>query len=255
MAVHYYLTIFPIEALISSELTPSQFGTYMATGSKKGSAEQIIFTELTREFGSFFDWEFAKKTCIPHLNGDPKHSTYLSIYRVLEHVPIDAVGNMYLVTRDGRSLLLAGQKYNDITTDKYYIYQELCPVTPVIVSKLKPDDFAIYMTDQKHKISVPKIVFAQLKNIDLTNEHTGNIGGFYDSKKAPHFKNCVDSIMNKKEKMNKTLDRSHLESFSFNAVGSGIYMGDGKDILAFNLPTVDEIKNIDYDWGRSAMIL
>ncbi len=255
MAVHYYLTIFPIEALIASELTPSQFGTYMATGSKKGSAEQIIFAELIKEFGSFFDWDYAKKTCVTHSNGDPKHSTYLAIYRVLEHVPLDTIGNIYLVTRDGRSLSISGRKYTGIKTDEYYIYQELCPVTPVIVSKLKPDDFSAYLTDQKHKISVPKIVFAQLKNVDLTKEHTGNIGGFYDSKKAEHFQNCVDSILGKKEKMNKTLDRSVLESFSFNSIGSGIFIGDSKDLLAFNLPTVDEIKNIDYDWGRSALIL
>ena len=35
MSLHYYLSIFPTEALIASELEPDQFGAYMATGSKK----------------------------------------------------------------------------------------------------------------------------------------------------------------------------------------------------------------------------
>ena len=37
MAVHYYLSVFPMEALIASQLDPMHFGAYMATGSKKGS--------------------------------------------------------------------------------------------------------------------------------------------------------------------------------------------------------------------------
>ncbi|MBN1649265.1 MAG: hypothetical protein JW874_14605 [Spirochaetales bacterium] len=255
MSVHYYLAVFPIEALIASELTPGQFGTYMATGSKKGSAEQIIFAEITGEFSSYFDWEYAKKTCVPHQNGDPKHSTYLSIYRVLEHVPFNVIGDLYLVTRDGRSLALKKSAYKDPEVQDYYLYHELCPVAPVIISSLMPKDFAAYLTDKKNKISVPKIVFADLKNVEPNTVHTGNIGGLYDSRNAEHFLHCIESVKNKAGKKNKTIDRSHLESFTFNSIQNGIFIGDGKEILFYKLPAVEEIKNIDYDWGRSAMIL
>lgn len=256
MAIHYYLTLFPNEALIASELAPNQFGAYMATGSKKGSAEQIIFTELTKEFGSHFDWAFARKTCVSHSDGDPKHSTYLSIYRVLENVPMDAIGKLYLATRDGRSLELTGEFVKDMGYSRdFSVYQELCPVTPVIVSKLEPIKFAAYLTDPKNKVSVPKIVFADLKALNIDDqEHTGNMGGLYDNK-VDHYKNCVESITKKESKMNKTLDRSHLESFSFNSINTGIFIGNGKEVIFFRFPTIDEIKKIDYDWGRSALIL
>ena len=61
MSLNYYLSVFPTEALIASELGPDQFGAYMATGSKKGSAEQIIFFDLEGDFDSVFDWDYAKE--------------------------------------------------------------------------------------------------------------------------------------------------------------------------------------------------
>ena len=89
MSIRYYLSVFPTEALIASMLDPVQFGAYRATGSKRGSSEQIIFIGITGEFGDAFDWEYARAQCVPHANGDPKHSVYLSIYRTLERIPLD----------------------------------------------------------------------------------------------------------------------------------------------------------------------
>ena len=71
MAIHYYLSVFPMEALIASQLDPTQFGSYMATGSKKGSKEQIIFIEVEGGFGTDFDWKDAEARCVPH----PTHPT------------------------------------------------------------------------------------------------------------------------------------------------------------------------------------
>ena len=104
MSIHYYLTVFPMEALIASQLDPAQFATYMAIGSKKGSQEQIIFIEIEGRFGDGFNWKHAEAKCVPHHNGDPKHSVYLGVYKVLERIPMDALGTMYLATRDGRSI-------------------------------------------------------------------------------------------------------------------------------------------------------
>ena len=255
MSLHYYLSIFPIEALIASELEPSQFGAYMATGSKKGSAEQIIFVEVEGNFGNDFDWKFAIEKCIPHPNGNPKHSVYLSIYRTLEQIPLEKLGSMYLTTRDGRTIGLEKDLYREeINGNKYYIYQELCPVTPVIASILDPEDYSNEITNSKRKIYVPKIVFTDMKIPDFENpEHSGNIGMFYDNK-IPHILNCISSVTGDKGKKNKTIDRSHVESFSFQVIKNGIYIGDGKTLLSYKFPSVEDLKKIDYDWGRSAML-
>ena len=256
MAVNYYFSVFPVEALIASELDPLQFGAYMATGSKKGSSEIIMFIELKGEFDSSFDWEYAKKQCVPHPNGDPKHSVYLSVYKTLESIPLDQLGSLYLTTRDGRTLELSQSDYSSSTRGvDYFIYQELCPITPLIVSKLNPEQFAGDLTNPEHKVSVPKIVFADIRPPQLDNpEKTGNTGGLFFNQK-PHFLSCVASISSKEGKANKTFSRTHVESFSYQMVGDGFFVGDGSRLLFYKMPTIDEIKSLDYDWGRSALIL
>jgi predicted HD phosphohydrolase len=87
MKIRYYFSIFPMEALIASQLEPVHFGSYMATGTKKGSAEKIIFCELLHDFGDYFDWNYAHERCVPHPTGEPKNSLYLAVYRVLENIP------------------------------------------------------------------------------------------------------------------------------------------------------------------------
>ena len=257
MDVRYYVSLFPTEALIASQLEPKQFGTYMATGSKRGSAERIIFAEILHEFEGVFDWDYARRMCMPHSSGDPKHSVYLGVYRVFEHIPAVAVGSLYLTTRDGRTLEISRseQRQPEVESRAYYIYQELCPITPVIVSRLEPEAFGYHMTDADRKVYVPKMMFADLKTFDFEHpERSGNVASLYD-RKIPHLMACIAAVTSDDGKIIKTLDRSHVESFSFQSVDRGFYLADGSSISAYPMPSADDLKSIDYDWGRSALIL
>jgi len=256
MAVHYYLSVFPTEALIASELSPRSFGAYMATGAKKGSAEQIVFIEIEGGFGSDFDWSYARERCVPHPNGEPKHSVYLSIYRTLEHVPLEKMVSLYLTTRDGRTLGIDKGSYDKKNSQSdFYVYQELCPCHPVVVSRLNPDEYGMFITNPDSKTWVPKILFADLKVIDIENpEQTGNIGSLYD-RKVEHLKSCIQEIHDDPKKQNKTLQRTHVEAFTFQLIHDGIYISDGDTMIMYPMPDVEEIKRIDYDWGRSALII
>jgi hypothetical protein len=257
MAINYYLSVFPMEALIASQLEPRQFGAYMATGSKKGSNEQIVFIELEGGFGSDFDWKDAEAKCVPHPNGDPKHSVYLGVYRVLERIPSNVLGAMYLTTRDGRTIDIGKTAYKspDIEDRNYFVYQELCPVNPVIVSALAPKAFGEYMTDSSNKVSVPSLVFADLKVINFEDPvNTGNIGSLYDAK-VPHLMQCISEVTGPDAKTNKTLTRTYVESFAFQTINNGLYVASPGSISMYRMPTVEEIKQLDYDWGRSANII
>ncbi len=253
MQTHFYLSVSPIEALIASQLEPIAFGQYMAIGSKNGSYERIMFMELEGGFGDYFDWAYAKERCVQHENGDPKHSVWMSVYRVLEHVPLSAMGTMYLTTKDGRSLAIEPDKDASFTKREFYVYQELAPLTPLVVSALDPSAFAAYMTDPSNKVSVPRVVFSDLKVIDFDDPtRTGNIGATYD-KNLDHLKACVDAVTTVKNKPNKNVERS-VSSFSYQIIRDGIYVGDGATTLTYPMPTIDEIRKNNYDWGRSAMI-
>ncbi|WP_455381182.1 hypothetical protein [Salinispira pacifica] len=256
MKTHYYLSVFPTEALIASQLEPARFGQYMAIGSKNGSYEKIMFIELEGDFGDFFDWKYAKERCVPHSNGDPKNSVWMSVYRALEHTPVDKLRSMFLTTIDGRTLEIPRSDFVAPSVKKeYYVYQELCPVTPLVVSALNPAEFAAYMTDPKSHVQVPSLVFADLKVIDFGNpEKTGNIGATYD-KNLEHLKQCIHAVTEHSGKVNKNVERSNVGSFGYQIISQGIYVGNAAKIAMYKMPTIEQVRQNHYDWGRSAMIL
>jgi hypothetical protein len=255
MKTRYYLSLFPVEALIASQLDPEQFSYYMAYGSKKGTLENLIFAEVEGGFGQSFDWGYAEKKCVPHSDGRPKNSLYMSVYRALELMPADKIGNIYLVAGDGRSLKLSRGSWHDTpSASGYRVYQELCPLRPLVVSALEPAAFAAYLTDPAHKTAVPKILFADVKTIDVNETATGNIGRAYGHNQE-HLAECAAAVTSGREKKNKIVSRSHVDRFTYQVIKSGIFLGDGKELLYYPMPDAETLRKENYDWGRSAMIL
>lgn len=256
METRFYLTIFPMEGLIASQLPPLEFGTYMATGTKNGSYEKLMFIEIEAGFGDYFDWNHATERCVPHDNGEPKHSVWMSVYRALEHVPMDKMKSLYLATNDGRTLEIPQRGYDTFDNDhSYWVYQELCPVRPLVVSTYDPPTFSEYMTHENVKVSVPKIAFADLKVIDFDNlEDTGNLGRTYD-RNIGHLQECIRSVTSDHPKKVKNVERSRTESFGYQIISHGIYVGSGRRLVAYPMPDAAEIRMHHYDWGRSAQIL
>ena len=114
MKIHYYLTLYPMEAMVASQLEPEAFGAYMAIGTRRGSSERLIFAEVRQEtLGDAFDLDYARSRCTAHDDGTPKHSVYLSVYRALEAAPLNGLGLLHLVTKDGRSLAIEPAEYTD----------------------------------------------------------------------------------------------------------------------------------------------
>ena len=93
MKTYIYLSLIP-EGLVASHLSPFEFGNYLAVGTKKRSRGQAIFFEIERFDSDFFQWDEIEQHCVPHSDGRAKRSAYLGIYRVLEHVPLDALKSL-----------------------------------------------------------------------------------------------------------------------------------------------------------------
>ena len=130
MKIHLYLSLNP-EALVASHLPPEEFGAYLAVGTQKYSRGQAMFFEVDPAgVGAFAPFQNVEARCVPHLDGSPRRSTYLAIYRVLEHVPIAALGQLHLATHDGRVLSLGAAPIPQTVDRCFHLYQEFCPVTP-----------------------------------------------------------------------------------------------------------------------------
>ena len=138
MDIHLYLSMIP-EALIASMLTPEEFGVYYAVGTAKKSRVQAVFFEVDPNFRhDYFRIEEGIRRCVPHEDGSPKASIYISVYRVLEHVLLDVIKKLYLVTQDGRVLGLESSAELPAETEGLHLYQEIIPVHPLVVSTLGP---------------------------------------------------------------------------------------------------------------------
>jgi len=146
---HYlYMTAFP-EALVASMLPPEDFCKYLAVGTEKRAHEHAILFQISSDLKSdYFRLSEIPKKCMPHPDGSPKHSLYISIYRVMEHIPLEAFQGLFLVTKDGMVLQLNPAEYSDQGAEgEIHLYEEICPVTPTIASKLGPRDFCRFITD------------------------------------------------------------------------------------------------------------
>lgn len=254
MNFYLYCMAYPIEALVASMLPPAEFGSYMAIGSKKSSRGKVVFMEVDKDLKSdAFNLDRARHECRPHPDGSPKASVYLSIYRVLEHLPLESVKSLYLTTKDGRTLAIAPQKVAyeaaHLRRGGVFLYQELAPARPQVISSLDPLDFGRLMTDPKTPIHLPKLLFARMR----LGTEAGSIAGQSDLPygNLPHLQNCALEVLSK-NKTTKTVERSQ-DDFFYSAIMDGLYLSAASAALYFPFPTEGELKDKYYQWWRSAV--
>ena len=102
--MYLYLSLIP-QALIASMLPPQEFGSYYAVGRHLHVQGEALFFELDPAFRSVdFPFDEAARKCVPGPAGEPKESVYLAVYRVLSRIPVNALGRLFAVTHDGRTL-------------------------------------------------------------------------------------------------------------------------------------------------------
>jgi len=258
MKIHLYLSLIP-ESLIASMLSPEEFGSYYAIGSEKRTRGPAMFFELDPDFEcEAFPRAKIEEACVAHSDGSPRRSSYLGIYRILEHIPLNALKKLYLVTDDGRVLGLEPRPADTIPLceeSRYHLYQEFVPVNPRVVSRFGPVDFWKYITDRKQPISVPSIVFCELKleglAKDPASESVENLPYF----NLAHMRDCLSSLEAKPEKSAKVVSRQMThDHLLYRTVRNGFYVGNSDKLLYYPMPSIEELNRDHYPWWRSALV-
>jgi hypothetical protein len=237
-------------------LPPEAFGNYLAVGTKKQSRGQAIFFSLGDLGNTPFNLKDLDTKCRPHPDGEPKHTVYLAIYRVLEQIPISAIQNLYLVTPDGRVLEIKQTTALPKFRQNFHLYQEICPVHPRIASTLDPHEFVRYITNPENAIHVPKICFADLK-LGYLGENPEQ-GGIKDLPytQIEHLRTCLIELHKHPEKKEtKTVDRIHPPVFPYRTIENGIFVGGGNELLYYRFPAKEELMTTYYEWWRSATLM
>jgi len=253
MSKYIYLTCNP-EALVASMLPPDGFGHYLSTGTKKRNRGQAIFFEVDLEkIAGLIDMKSLNIRCVAKPDGSPKSSVYLSVYKVLELIPLEAMKSLYLTTDHGCVLELKQAPYDKSTEPKnaLHLFQELCPVNPLVASSLAPSVFLKKLTDGSTPIVLPKLFFVELKLGELA---TNPLGGSAEDLPYPnigHLRDCLEIIRGEYEKHMKTVHRIFSGELLYRTIDTGFYVGYKDKLLYYPYPRMSDLEKINYNFFRS----
>jgi hypothetical protein len=256
---HLYMIVFPINALVASQLEPTEFAQHYTIGSARHFQGKVIFAELDINFRDpyFLIDEYLEKT-VPHADGSPKRTKFISSYRVLEHVPFNVIKKLYLVTVSGKALELSPSPYTaENVPGLIRIFQEIAPVRNLIASRLDQRDFGNYITADTAK-GASRFCFTQIDlNIEEFLAESRNreiiISPIPDSNPY-HLLDCLMEMHRTEDKQVKTISLSSvLHNISYRVLRHGFWFFDKNDeMLFFPMPTAHELETTYYDWFKSA---
>ncbi|MBG0784182.1 MAG: hypothetical protein H0S79_03680 [Anaerolineaceae bacterium] len=252
MTVHLYLSLVP-EALIASMLSPEEFGSYYAVGTKKKSSGQALFFEIDPEYRSkYLRIEEGISRCVPHDDGTPKSSIYISVYRVLEHIDISALGKFYMVTQDGRTLGLEAADSVPDLDGGLHLYKEIAPVSPLVASRLNPVEFYdLIVKNPTSLVTLPAIAYAELRLGELAEDpDMGQVGDLPYSN-LDHLRETLKDLKTKPV-ATKMVDRASSKAIAYRTVKNGIYVGNESGLRFYPMPSNEDLKENHYRWWRSA---
>jgi len=249
---HLYFTVIP-ETLIYSMLPPQEFGKYLSIGSQKLKSDQSIFFEVAPDFTSdYFPLDQGLARCRPHADGSTRRSTYVSVYRVLEHLPVAALGSLFLTTRVGLTLELTRGDYHGDQDDRLHMFQELAPVFPKVASSLGPLGFARHVTDPTQAVSMPRVAFADLRLAGLARDPAGAAADNLPYSGILHIRETLSSLHRSPEKRTRIINRDIRQDIHFPMVEGGFYVGDQTDFAFYPMPEEDVLRRENTSWWNSA---
>jgi hypothetical protein len=253
MSKYIYLTCNP-EALVASMLPPDNFGHYMSTGTKKKNKGQTIFFEVDLpSIEKLIDMKSLDKRCVAKEDGSPKSSVYLSVYRVMEMIPVAALKSLYLTTDHGIVLELKKAAYDKSkeSQNALHLYQELCPVNPLVASSLPPSVFLKRLTDGSIPITLPKLFFVELKLGELATEPLSGSAEHLPYTNVGHLRDCLEIIRGEYEKHMKTVNRIFSGELLYRTIETGFYAGAKDDMVFYPYPKMPELEMINYNFFRA----
>lgn len=251
MNQYIYLSLTP-ESLVASHLPPAEFGNYLAVGTRKRLRGQAIFLELDPSKVKDLPTNYLNERLVPYEKGEPKRSLYLSIYRVLENTPLEAMKNLFLVTDDGKVLELKSVTYKEDKLDVIHLYQQFNPINTRVASKLSPPRFIGMLTDPKKPVSAPVLFMVELKLNKLARHPEAPIHDLpYPN--PDHLRDCLSTLMLSEKRLTKTVIRQFKGELSYRTIKTGFFVGNQENYLYYAFPAAEELESTHYSWWRSAL--
>jgi hypothetical protein len=247
--IHLYQILYPNQALIASHLGPQDFARHYLVGSIRHYNGKLVFAEIDPAFRHpYFKIDEAYAEMVPHADGSPKRTKFISSYRVLEHMDFDAIRTLYLANAEAQVLELKPGEYNKTHEPGYLrTYAEIAPLSMLVLSPLAMPDFGAFITTPGNTKGSPKLFYTQ---IEL------NINEFLETFEANPFaqapftflhpsklRDAIHEMQGKPGKKTKGLSLfCPLDQISFRKIRHGFMFSDGAHSKFFEMPSLHDIE-------------
>jgi hypothetical protein len=252
-----YVLLHPTTALIGSQLTPEQLARHYTVGPTRHYRGKVVFAEVDAAYRNpYFRIDEAMADLTPHEDGRPKATKFISCYRVLEHIELGALGNVYLTSEEGHCLELEAKPLPGNEGAGESIYAEISPLRMLVLSKLDFVEFGLFITDPHNSIGAPRFLYTQLDlNVaDFMAEYGQNpfmqppIVNLHPS----ILRDAVNELRTAGYKSNKGLSlRSNLDNVSYKLIRKGFMFASQKDQRFYPIPPLAEIEKRNLKFWRS----
>ncbi|MGD8779624.1 MAG: hypothetical protein PVH88_11760 [Ignavibacteria bacterium] len=254
---HLYMILFPINALVASQLDADKFGKHYTTGSAKHITGKVIFAEVDINFRNdhFKIDEYLEKT-VPHENGDPKKTKFIKSYNVLEHIDLTAIQKLFLCTRNGAVLPLEAKEFTyQGEPGRIRVYQEITPLDTLVATNKTVREFGDFITTKTQSKGAPKIFFTEI-DFDIDHFMSSNRNKDIYHIALPgvnpyRFFDCVVELQEHPEKLTKTIGLGNiLREVSYKYLKHGFWFAKGEELRFFPMPSIADLEDKYFYWWK-----
>ena len=255
---HLYQILAPNPALVASQLDPEAFAKHYTAGSVRYYAGKVVFAEIDTNYRHpYFKIDEALATLQPHPDGRPKATKFISTYRVLEHIDLNAIQRLFLSTPEGYTLALDAAPYDKThETGFLRIFAEIAPLRMLVMSRLDFPAFGKYITDPAFPKGAPQQFYTQIE-LDIEHfleEFEGRptmhppIPGLHPS----NLRAAIMELRSDPQKQSKGLRLdSAFETIPYKVIRHGFMFASQDQTRFFPIPSPAEIEATNYRFWRA----
>lgn len=257
---HLYAIMWPNHALVASQLDPEEFGRHYGTGSSRYFQGLVIFAEIDPSYRHDYfriDEMMERMEEDAKASGRAKRTKFISNYRVLEHIELAAYHNMYLTSVEGEVLELQQTAFESgPKSDEISVYQEICPMSAVVLSKRDPAEFGDYITDPEQPKAAPKVLFTKIRLNEKDFLERIERNPFYPSPlpnvHPQKLREQIEEFLEVPAKRTKgiALDAA-LNDVTFSQLEGGIWLAGDRQIIFYPYPDKETLERDHYSFIRS----
>lgn len=257
---HLYAIMYPNHALVASQLEPEDFGKHYSVGTKRYYSGKMVFLEVGIDFrNDYFELDKALEQTVEHEDGSPKHTKFVSSYRVLEHLDTSALGSLFLATVSGETVEITGQSYEPFNEQgRVRIIQELNPVQMLAATTFDHKALGKYLTDAGNPKGAPKLFFTEYDlDVDLFLETwernplmSPPIPGVHPQK----LKHVVEHLLEAPEPGALSIGlQSVFDEVQYSQIKHGFFLAAGDELLYYPMPSQETLERKHYAWWKSSV--